>query len=181
MVLGALAGLLLAATPASGARHKDCNDPKWADHPVCQSTTTTNEAPTAAPSCYERVREMGATAWAYDPLTEEETQWNGSAYVQAGIPMCIDIDQPGHNGTVTWEVTWGGGATARPIKGIKLVFELGVHGTTYAEHINKSASGEWIVSIDTGGLEPLVLVAMPRAGDKWIAPPTFTVTPAAGS
>jgi hypothetical protein len=172
--------MLLAATAATGAPNKDCSDPTWADRPVCQrvTTTTTIEAPAAAPSCYERVREMGATAWAYDPVDPgdatypTETQWDG---------VCVDIDQPGHTGAVTWEVTWGGGATARPIKGIMLVFELGVHGTVYAEHMTTEATGDWTVSIDTEGLEPLVLVAMPRAGDRWTASPTFTVTPAAGS
>jgi hypothetical protein len=147
--------------------------------PPKPTTTTTTEAPVAAPSCYERVREMGASAWAYDPVTETDTQWDGSAYVQAGIPACIDIDQ-GHTGEVTWTVTWSGGATARDPKGLKLVFEAGVHGTLYAEHVSTSASGKWTVTIDPGGLEPVVLVAMPRAGDKWTAAPTFTATPVAG-
>lgn len=161
--------MLLVAAPVT-AKGKPDKPPK-------PTTTTTTEAPSAQPSCYERVREMGATGWAYDPITEEDTQWNGSAYVQSGIPACIDIDQPGHTGAVTWTVTWGGGATARPIKGIMLVFESGVHGTTYADHVSSSASGEWIVSIDPAGFESLVLVAMPRAGDKWIDAPTFEVRP----
>lgn len=180
----AMAMMLLAATAASGAPDKDCNDPRWADHPACQSTTTTTEAPEGAPSCYQRVREMGATGWAYDPVDPgetvypTETQWNGSAYVQAGIPMCIDLDQPGHTAALTWQVAWSGGETARQAKGIKLVFEQGVHGTLYAEHVSTSVSGEWIVSIDPNGAEPLVLVAMPRAGDRWTTVPTFTVRPA---
>jgi hypothetical protein len=147
------------------------------DKPPKPTTTTTTEAPVGAPSCYERVREMGATGWAYDPVTEGDTQWNGTAYVQSRIPACIDLDQPGHTAAMTWEVTWGGGSTARPIKGLKLVFEQGVHGTLYAEHESSSASGVWTVSIDPGGAEPLALVAMPRAGDKWTSAPTFTVRP----
>ncbi|HSM00996.1 MAG TPA: hypothetical protein VK960_00940 [Acidimicrobiia bacterium] len=186
-----VAGALVLAAPVAAKRKPDKPTPTTTVTTTTVASTTTNApAPTTtssvgAPSCFERVREMGATAWAYDPIAEADTQWDGSAYVQTGIPACVDVDQPGHTSAVTWEVTWDGGVTARPIKGIKLVFEAGVHGTVYAEQVsdlatcNASNDCSWTVTIDPGGVDPLVLVAMPRSGDRWTAPPTFTVTPLA--
>ncbi|NIT77145.1 MAG: hypothetical protein GWO44_09550, partial [Thermoplasmata archaeon] len=81
--------------------------------------------------------------------------------MQFGLPVCIDIDQPGHTGAVTWEVTWSGGEARRAIKGMLFVFEYGVHGSNLAEHettmvvCDASNDCSWTVSIDPGGLEPL--------------------------
>ncbi|HSM00995.1 MAG TPA: hypothetical protein VK960_00935 [Acidimicrobiia bacterium] len=141
---------------------------------------TTNPAAGGAPSCFERVRELGATAWSYDPVSELDTQWDGKAYVQTGIPACIDIDQPGHTGEVTWEVTWGGG---QGVTDLRLVFERGVHGTVYAQHVTDLATCDtttdcaWTVTIDARGLDPLAFVAMTRSGGEPLVPPTFSVTP----
>lgn len=47
---------MLVAGGASGAAYKDCNDPRWQDHPVCQtssSTSTSTTAPPVVPSCAE--------------------------------------------------------------------------------------------------------------------------------
>lgn len=48
---------MLFAGGASGASSKDCDDPRWQDHPSCQATsttsTTTTTEPPMIPSCDE--------------------------------------------------------------------------------------------------------------------------------
>ena len=159
--------------------------------------------PTAAPSCEERVNVYGATAWnlgAYQPDTD--------SYSAIGLPACIDITEPEHLYVdpaaedpeltqMQWSVTLSGEATR--FRGLKLVFEQGVHGTMFEDADGQptahviSADTAWI-DPETGHYvfddtpvwttdefapsgEPVSFVAMPRSGDKWVTTPVVTLHP----
>jgi hypothetical protein len=156
-------------------------------------------APTAAPSCAERVN-GGATAWhlgEYELIVPD-------AYSSIGLPACVDITRAEHLyvdptapepqlGEMQWSISLTGEASR--FKGVKLVFEQGVHGTVFAQtEIGPDAA---FIDPDTGNYEfedatvwttipftpsgePVSFVAMPRSGDKWITTPVVTVRPIHG-
>jgi hypothetical protein len=154
--------------------------------------------PTAAPSCYERVNVYGATAWNLGGYDDQ----GSDTYSATGLPACIDITEAHHlyaeptatdhptMAAMRWSVKLTGEASR--FKGIKLVFEQGVHGTVFAE-IEIGPDSAWI-DLDTGHYvfhdtvvwttteftpsgEPVSLVAMPQRGDSWVTTPIVTLYP----
>lgn len=153
--------------------------------------------PTAAPSCDQRVNVYGATAWNLGSYNE-----NSDTYSAFGLPACIDITEPSHLyvdpaanepqfAPQQWTVTLTGEATR--FKGIKFIFEQGVHGTVFEEiaigpdaatidpdtgHYVFESAPLWTTAAFTPSGEPLSFVAMPRSGDKWTTTPIVTLQPA---
>ena len=118
------------------------------------------------------------SAYVSDDTTAE------SVPIDVALPLCIDIG-PAHIGVTNWTVSWEGTANRVP-KGLKFVFEEGVHQSVYAETEWTSKDGtvtsntvdmvlDFAADSDSDHLE-FVFVAMPRQGDKWTSI-SFTVTP----
>ncbi|MEN8114054.1 MAG: hypothetical protein ABFS21_06665 [Actinomycetota bacterium] len=152
--------------------------------------------PTAAPSCDERVNVHGATAWNLGSYDEDS-----DTYSAVGLPVCIDVTEGPHLyvdptanepqlTTMQWTVTLTGEATR--FKGVKFVFEQGVHGTVFEEtaigpdatsidpdtgHYVFDDSLVWTTTAFTPGGEAVSFVAMPRSGDKWVTTPVVTIQP----
>ena len=144
------------------------------------TTTSTTMASVAAPSCFERYHTFGATGWnlgSHEPGTDTYS---------ATVPACIDITEPNHLGATQWKVSIEGEASR--FKGLKLVFEQGVHGTVFAETVITPDDAtvdqdtghlllegvKWIVTVEPTG-EPVSFVAMPRNGDKWLTDTSVTL------
>ena len=133
-------------------------------------------------TCAERVQNGASWVPGY---------WNGVSYVSdatvdVDLPLCIDLNSlAAHKHVVEWTVTWEGTPVLKSPKGLMLIFEEEVHANHYAE-IEVSQPGEqrsWeahlVLPTDVEGNpvnDHLVLVAMPRQGDKWDTI-SFTVTP----
>ena len=113
-------------------------------------------------------------------------KWNGSTYlsetsVEVDVPLCIDIREE-HWLVTEWTVSWEGTASKDP-KGLKFVFEEGVHQSVYAETEWTSSEGTvtsgtvpMVLNFAGDDVTHLVFVAMPFQGDNW-TDISFTVTP----
>lgn len=113
-------------------------------------------------------------------------KWNGSTYlsetsVDVDVPLCIDIREE-HWLVTEWTVSWEGTASKDP-KGLKFVFEEGVHQSVYAETEWTSSEGTvtsgtvpMVLNFAGDDVTHLVFVAMPFQGDNW-TDISFTVTP----
>lgn len=105
--------------------------------------------------------------------------YENGVYTVETTPGCLDFDfetEPYYFDTacVAWEVTG-----VQRFKGLKFVFENGLHGTEYAVLETGDTSGRWLADLSDTGWETAPMpafVAMSRNGDRW-ENITLTVTP----
>ena len=139
--------------------------------------TTTTAAPSTGLTCAER--SASGAMWDVG-LYDDETR----VYTVRADGGCIDI-RPEHLAMTDWTVRLTGEASR--FKGLKMLFERGVHGDVYAEFTLEPDEGRsatfdddvvWKMTVGPVD-EPLVFVSMKHSADRWVDGATITLIPTA--
>ena len=160
--------LVVAVAVPAGAGKPDCDE--GSTHPSCPSDPPPTE---------------GETGWWCEDRIENGAIWSPGVWVDDSYLItaptgCIDIKDDVHRGCHVWTVEVVGQTLKGTAKGMKLVFEDGIHapGGVHAQteltafELNSAGnlSATWITPAIQGDADPEVpytFVSMPRAGDRW--------------
>jgi hypothetical protein len=147
------------------------------DKPGKPTTTTTTAAPSTGLTCAE----LDASGAMWDVGLYDD---NTRVYTVRADGGCIDI-RPEHLAMTDWTVRLTGEASR--FKGLKMLFERGVHGDVYAEFTLEPDEGRsatfdndvvWNTTVGPVD-EPLVFVSMKHSADRWVDGATITLIPTA--
>lgn len=175
--------LMLAVALPAGAGKPECGPDST--HPRCEPSDPPPTTDDTGWWCEDRI--ANGAIW-------QPGEWSDGSYLITAPVGCIDIGLPpspiAHRAEQQWRVDIQGQTLRGTAKGMKLVFERGIHGLVYDQieltdfivDLEGKLNAAWTTDMIAGDADasvPYAFVSMPRSGDKWLWI-EITVTPLGG-